>query len=167
MRVAVLYVLLGIPIGLALSSLGFSLSGVAAWLPDVATLVYGVVAVAVVACLPVIFLMVRGRSSGGIPSRMKAVMLLQHLSNITADPSEMAPDFEVREVNTPVPRNGEVLIRVEVSPVNPSDQSYLKGTYNSAQRDPLPCTIGFEGSGTYVFFFFFFLSSFFSSSSHS
>jgi NADPH:quinone reductase-like Zn-dependent oxidoreductase len=43
-----------------------------------------------------------------------------------------------------------VLIKVERSPVNPSDQSYLMGTYNSAQRDPLPCKIGFECSGVVV-----------------
>ncbi len=54
----------------------------------------------------------------------------------------------VKEVPIPVPKSGQVLIRVEAAPINPSDTSNLKGNYSSGQK--LPCTPGFEGSGYVV-----------------
>lgn len=50
----------------------------------------------------------------------------------------------------PVPRPGQILVKMERSPINPSDLSSLQGSYNSAQRKPLPCGTGFEGCGTVV-----------------
>lgn len=54
----------------------------------------------------------------------------------------------VKELDIPVPQNGEVLIRVESAPINPSDLSFLNGFYSS-QKQP-PCTPGFEGSGVVI-----------------
>lgn len=53
-------------------------------------------------------------------------------------------------VEMPVPRagRGEVLIRVHASPMNPSDQLFIRGLYSF--RKPLPAVPGFEGSGTVV-----------------
>src|ERR1700730_11624269 len=53
-------------------------------------------------------------------------------------------------VNVPVPRPGagEVLVRVHASPVNPSDDMFIRGLY--AFKKPLPTVPGFEGSGTVV-----------------
>src|SRR5438128_2294028 len=54
----------------------------------------------------------------------------------------------VREVETPVPRRGEVLIRMTAAPVNPSDISFVAGDYGF--RKPLPAVGGFEGMGVVV-----------------
>lgn len=59
-----------------------------------------------------------------------------------------ADTLEVRQVPIPKPGPGEVLIKVEASPINPSDLAFLKGVYGS--RKKLPCIPGFEGSGTIV-----------------
>lgn len=54
----------------------------------------------------------------------------------------------VKEVDIPKPAEGEVLIRVEAAPINPSDASFLAGQYSSPR--PVPCVPGFEGSGLVV-----------------
>jgi len=56
----------------------------------------------------------------------------------------------VNVIDTPVPRSGECLVRIERSPINPSDLSTMSGNYNSEQKAPLPCQLGFEGSGQVV-----------------
>ena len=50
----------------------------------------------------------------------------------------------------PMPRvgPGQVLVRVAASPINPSDQMFIRGLYGF--KKPLPATPGFEGSGTVV-----------------
>jgi NADPH:quinone reductase len=57
-------------------------------------------------------------------------------------------DFALEELPMPVPRSGEVLIRVDSSPINPSDIVFLKGLYGN--KKPYPVVPGFEGSGTVV-----------------
>ncbi|HWL09271.1 MAG TPA: zinc-dependent alcohol dehydrogenase family protein [Planctomicrobium sp.] len=57
------------------------------------------------------------------------------------------PSSQLKLVSTsiPVPRRGQVLVRMLAAPVNPSDLLFVKGNY---QRGPqLPATIGFEGVG--------------------
>jgi NADPH:quinone reductase-like Zn-dependent oxidoreductase len=51
-------------------------------------------------------------------------------------------------VELPVPRPGpgQVLVHVAASPINPSDQMFLRGLYGF--KKPLPAVPGFEGSGT-------------------
>lgn len=56
--------------------------------------------------------------------------------------------IQIKEVDIPVPKDGEVLIRVESTPINPSDLLFLKGIYPTDK--PLPCVPGFEGSGVVV-----------------
>jgi NADPH:quinone reductase-like Zn-dependent oxidoreductase len=53
-------------------------------------------------------------------------------------------------VDLPVPRPGpgQVLVRVAASPINPSDQMFIRGLYGF--KKPLPTIPGFEGSGTVV-----------------
>lgn len=60
----------------------------------------------------------------------------------TGSPAEV-----LRCVNTepPVPRRGEVLVKMLASPVNPSDLMFIRGTYGIAPC--LPQTPGFEGVG--------------------
>lgn len=50
--------------------------------------------------------------------------------------------------DVPVPGRGQLLVRVEATPCNPSDLSYLQGTY--AVNRPLPAVPGFEASGVVV-----------------
>lgn len=52
------------------------------------------------------------------------------------------------ELPVPQPGPGEVLIRMAVAPINPSDIGFLKGSYE--QKKPFPLVPGFEGSGTVV-----------------
>jgi NADPH:quinone reductase-like Zn-dependent oxidoreductase len=60
------------------------------------------------------------------------------------------PPFPLTVENRPVPApgNGEVLIRIAASPVNPSDLHFLEGEY--AFRRRLPAVPGLEGSGRVV-----------------
>ena len=53
--------------------------------------------------------------------------------------------LEVREVPDPVPRDGEVLIRVRGAGVNFADVSARMGFYPDAP--PRPCVVGYEVSG--------------------
>lgn len=51
----------------------------------------------------------------------------------------------VRDVPTPSPGRGEVLVRMLASPINPSDLLYVSGKYTVPPK--LPATPGFEGVG--------------------
>lgn len=52
------------------------------------------------------------------------------------------------EKQTPHPRQGQVLIKVAFSPINPSDLAFLTGQYGI--QKPYPIVPGFEASGTVV-----------------
>lgn len=58
------------------------------------------------------------------------------------EPSEV---LQVREVPTPKPGPGEVLVRMIASPINPSDLLVVRGRYGVLPS--LPATPGFEGVG--------------------
>lgn len=53
--------------------------------------------------------------------------------------------LKVSEVPRPSPGPGEVLVRMLASPINPSDLSFIEGTYG--HQPELPATPGFEGVG--------------------
>ena len=55
--------------------------------------------------------------------------------------------MSIEEVDVPLPEKGEVLIKMDSSPINPSDLALLGGGY--LERD-YPFTPGLEGSGTVV-----------------
>jgi len=87
----------------------------------------------------------------GIPKTMKALQLIKHIPDYKAlSAEELQKHFEVKEIEVPKPKSGQVLVKVARSPINPSDLSTLKGSYDSAARSQLPWTPGFEGSGTVV-----------------
>lgn len=69
---------------------------------------------------------------------MKAVQFDRH-----GDPAEV---LSVRDLPTPVPARGEVLVRMLASPVNPSDLMYVAGQYMFTATE-WPATPGFEGLG--------------------
>lgn len=54
----------------------------------------------------------------------------------------------VEEIKVPVPAHGEVLIKMEAAPVNPSDLSFIVGNYGKPKNYPV--TPGYEGSGLVV-----------------
>lgn len=70
-------------------------------------------------------------------NKMKAVVL-----------EEFGKPVVIKEIDIPTPGAGEVLIRVEASPINPSDAMFLKGAYSNPRK--VPCVPGFEGSGVVV-----------------
>jgi NADPH2:quinone reductase len=72
-----------------------------------------------------------------LPEKMQAVIL-----------KEFGQALEVHTVNVPLPRKGEILVKIDSSPINPSDNSFLKGNYSS--KKSLPVVAGFEGSGVVV-----------------
>ena len=72
----------------------------------------------------------------GLPDRMRSVWIPK------AGPPEV---LEVRDGPDPVPRAGEVLIRVRASGVNFADVSARLGFYPDAP--PFPCVVGYEVAG--------------------
>ena len=99
-----------------------------------------------------------------------------HLTKFIEKHSSKEEDYEnnltVAEIPVPKPKSGEVLVLIKCSAINPSDLSHLTGTYNrslsniqiyhliskfslifsknSAQREKLPCQVGFEASGLVI-----------------
>ena len=58
---------------------------------------------------------------------------------------------EVQEFDIPEPGPGQVLIRVESAPINPSDTIHLGGLYGDLKRIKAgPIRVGFEGAGQIV-----------------
>ncbi len=72
-----------------------------------------------------------------IPKKMKAVFQ-----------DAAGGELVVRECDVPVPGKGEVLVKMAYAPVNPSDLSFLQGTY--AEKPQYPVIPGIEGSGIVV-----------------
>ncbi len=70
------------------------------------------------------------------PSQMNALVLAEYDKNP-----------EIRQMQVPVPSKGEVLVKMDSSPVNPSDLMFLRGLYTKKE---LPVIPGFEGSGIVV-----------------
>ena len=56
--------------------------------------------------------------------------------------------LSIVEEEVPEPRAGEVLIRVEASPINPADLNVIEGKY--PKRPELPAVAGMEGTGVIV-----------------
>ncbi|KAG9408755.1 hypothetical protein AC1031_020600 [Aphanomyces cochlioides] len=79
---------------------------------------------------------------------MRALFLVKRVTDFNQP--DLASCFEVREIDTPKPKYGEVLVKVECSPINPSNLMMLQGTYDNSAETPLPCLLGGEGSGTVV-----------------
>ena len=63
-------------------------------------------------------------------------------------PESLAPYLEVAEVPLPPLKPGQVLIRVALSPVNPSDLFFIQGSYGQPRVQGVAA--GFEGAGTVI-----------------
>lgn len=61
----------------------------------------------------------------------------------------VAPEkLELVEIPIPKPKKGEVLVKMEFAPINPSDLAFLTGNYGI--KKPMPVVPGLEGSGVVV-----------------
>lgn len=79
-----------------------------------------------------------------VPTTRRAL----RLADFSRDPATLGQLLTVAEEPLPPLAPGEVLIRVEAAPCNPSDLIFMSGEYLVA-RD-LPAIPGFEGAGTVV-----------------
>jgi NADPH2:quinone reductase len=60
--------------------------------------------------------------------------------------------LQLKQIPVPIPKNGEVLIKVLAAPINPSDLFMMKGLYVDFDlfKIPYPNSAGWEGSGIVV-----------------
>ena len=79
-----------------------------------------------------------------IPNKMRAVVLEEY----HADLATAISGLKVQERPMPVPRRGQVLVRIEAAPCNPSDLLFLQGKYGTLKT--LPTVPGWEGAGTVI-----------------
>src|ERR1051326_459213 len=75
-----------------------------------------------------------------LPETMRAVELRSYDGG--------ADSVVLAEMPVPRPGDGQVLVRMAAAPINPSDLSFIRGTYGIKKR--LPVVPGFEGSGEVV-----------------
>jgi NADPH:quinone reductase-like Zn-dependent oxidoreductase len=82
--------------------------------------------------------------SAFIPSEMRAIQLENYDKNLAI------AIHSLKVVTEPVPQPdlGQVLIRIEAAPCNPSDLVFLQGLYGI--KKTLPSIPGWEGSGTVI-----------------
>ncbi|QPC90963.1 zinc-binding dehydrogenase [Mesorhizobium sp. INR15] len=86
-----------------------------------------------------------------IPSEMKALLLTG--DGYTKTPSgsvleAMEPYLEPGTITVPVPGPSQVLIKVSLASINPSDVAFIKGQYGQPRAKGQPA--GFEGVGSVV-----------------
>lgn len=85
------------------------------------------------------------------PKRMQALIAVAPVpQEALANSSELANYIQVTEVDVPIPRKGEVLIKVSRGTINPNDLYHVKGVYSATPDVPFPRPLGFEGAGTVV-----------------
>lgn len=72
-----------------------------------------------------------------MPSTMQAIRF-----HSTGDPQEV---LRVESLPIPEPGAGELRVRVQARPINPSDILFIRGTFG--RHPALPSTAGFEGAG--------------------
>jgi len=86
-----------------------------------------------------------------IPKTMQALVVKNEgFSGTSEGPSIKAlePWLELREVNVPAPAQGQVLVKVGLGGINPSDLHFIKGEYGLPRVKGVAA--GFEGMGTVV-----------------
>jgi NADPH:quinone reductase-like Zn-dependent oxidoreductase len=79
-----------------------------------------------------------------IPTTMRAIIIERY----GRDAIDAVRGLRVVERPVPQPKAGQVLVRIEAAPCNPSDLLFLQGKYG-VLRNP-PSTPGWEGAGTVV-----------------
>ncbi len=79
-----------------------------------------------------------------IPDRMHAIVLHAYHEDI----ADAINGLKVEERPVPALKRGQVLVRIEAAPCNPSDLLLLQGKYGALKT--LPTVPGWEGAGTVV-----------------
>src|SRR5688572_27632610 len=79
-----------------------------------------------------------------IPDTMRAVVLEEYRENI----DHAINGLKIAELPVPRLRPGQVLVRIEAAPCNPSDLLLLQGKYGALKK--LPTVPGWEGAGCVV-----------------
>ncbi|QDU90497.1 Alcohol dehydrogenase [Pirellulimonas nuda] len=79
-----------------------------------------------------------------IPDQMQALLLEAHREDVL----EAVRSLKVVQRATPKPAHGQVLVKMDASPCNPSDLLFLQGKYGTGKT--LPTVPGWEGAGTVV-----------------
>ena len=79
-----------------------------------------------------------------IPDRMLALVLHEYREDI----ADAIDSLKVEQRPVPALKRGQVLVRIEAAPCNPSDLLLLQGKYGSLKT--LPAVPGWEGAGTVV-----------------
>ena len=79
-----------------------------------------------------------------IPRQMRGVVMSDYHAELT----DAIDGLSVGELPVPTPGRGQVLVRIEAAPCNPSDLMLLLGKYG--QLKTLPSVPGWEGAGTVV-----------------
>jgi hypothetical protein len=114
--------------------------------PSIAQIGLGAAAVVATAATG-FYLSVRGASSRkGVPDTMKQIRVTRYCTD--AKGADAKDNFELADVPTPVPKSGQILVRMERAPINPSDLAPVFG--RGHKPPPLPATCGLEGCGTVV-----------------
>lgn len=79
-----------------------------------------------------------------LPQEMRALQI----NSYREDPFEAIQSLQLVNKPVPTPARGQVLIKVEAAPCNPSDILLLQGRYG--KKKTLPAIPGWEGAGTVV-----------------
>ena len=79
-----------------------------------------------------------------VPETMRAVCLEHYHEDVR----EAIQGLSVQERPVPSPHHGQVLVKIEAAPCNPSDLLLLQGKYGVLKT--LPTTPGWEGAGTVI-----------------
>jgi NADPH:quinone reductase-like Zn-dependent oxidoreductase len=79
-----------------------------------------------------------------IRETMRAVVLSEYREDVT----EAINGLKVMDRPVPVPRRGQVLVKIAAAPCNPSDLLLLQGKYGTLKK--LPTVPGWEGAGMVV-----------------
>ena len=79
-----------------------------------------------------------------LPHHMRALLLEQYRDNM----ADAIQELKVVDRPMPSPSRGQVLVKIEAAPCNPSDLLLLQGKYGVLKT--LPCVPGWEGAGTVV-----------------
>ncbi len=79
-----------------------------------------------------------------LPKNMRAVSLEAYHEDVT----EAIGGLRVIERPLPKPSRGQVLVKIEATPCNPSDLLFLQGKYGVLKK--LPAVPGWEGAGTVI-----------------
>jgi len=88
------------------------------------------------------------QNSNSVDAPSKSIKEKKEGTMIAAFVQEYGKPLIIKETSIPKPQNGEVLIKVEGAPINPSDLEILKGVVN--HMPALPYQLGVEGSGTVI-----------------